>query len=251
MLSESFWRARFGGDPASSAGASASMACRSRSSASLPDEASVARPDQHLGHGADPRARPPADGLRWVIGRLKPGVTCGRPTTTWRGSPADWRGVPQDERGPRRRARADARRRHRRRAPPDLPPLPRRGRLRAPHLLRERRQLLLARATARTRELAIRSALGADRRRVIRQLLTESLVLSIARRRAGPRRGLRDSARAPSLVPQGLLPAAVTLTFDLRVVAFCAAAALIVGLLFGLAPAWQATAFPPAQALTR
>jgi putative ABC transport system permease protein len=51
------------------------------------------------------------------------------------------------------------------------------------------------------------------------------------------------------MIPEGLLPAAVTLAFDLRVVAFCAAAALLVGLLFGMAPAWQATAFSPAQAL--
>jgi putative ABC transport system permease protein len=54
---------------------------------------------------------------------------------------------------------------------------------------------------------------------------------------------------APALIPEGLLPAAVALTFDLRVVGFCAAAALLVGVLFGIAPAWQATGFAPAQAL--
>ena len=109
--------------------------------------------------------------------------------------------------------------------------------------------LLLARATARTRELAVRTALGADRRRVIRQLLTESLLLSIAGGTLGLILGFAILRSAPALIPEGLLPAAVALTVDLRVVAFCAAAALLVGLLFGIAPAWQATAFSPAQAL--
>lgn len=102
--------------------------------------------------------------------------------------------------------------------------------------------LLLARATVRARELAIRSALGASRRRVIRQLLTESLVLSAIGGALGVGLGAAILRIAPSIVPQGLLPAAVTLTFDARIVIFCAAAALFVGVLFGLAPAWQATA---------
>ena len=109
--------------------------------------------------------------------------------------------------------------------------------------------LLLARATVRTRELAIRSALGAGRRRVIRQLLTESLVLSAIGGVLGVGVGAAILSVAPSVIPQGLLPAAVTLTFDMRVVAFCAAAALLVGLLFGLAPAWQATEFSSAQVI--
>lgn len=109
--------------------------------------------------------------------------------------------------------------------------------------------LLLARATVRTRELAIRSALGAGRRRVIRQLLTESLVLSAIGGALGVGVGAAILNIAPAVIPQGLLPAAVTLTFDLRVVAFCVAAALLVGLLFGLAPAWQATKFSSAQVI--
>ena len=107
--------------------------------------------------------------------------------------------------------------------------------------------LLLARATVRASELAIRSALGAGRQRVIRQLLTESLVLSsITGGVLGAGVGALILAVAPSVIPQDLLPAAVTIGFDMRVVAFCAAAAILVGLLFGLAPAWQATEFSSA-----
>jgi putative ABC transport system permease protein len=101
--------------------------------------------------------------------------------------------------------------------------------------------LLMARATMRTRELAVKSALGAARSRLIRQLLTESLLLAVLGGGLGLAIGAAILQAAPSLIPQGLLPAAVTLTFDMRVVAFCATAALGVGLLFGIAPAWQAT----------
>ncbi|MPY90674.1 MAG: FtsX-like permease family protein [Luteitalea sp.] len=110
--------------------------------------------------------------------------------------------------------------------------------------------LLLARATVRARELAIRSALGAGRRRVIRQLLTESLVLSTIGGVLGVGVGAVILNIAPSVIPQGLLPGAVTLSFDMRVVAFCAAAALLVGLLFGVAPAWHATELSSAQLIT-
>ena len=109
--------------------------------------------------------------------------------------------------------------------------------------------LLLARATVRKRELAVRSALGAGRRRIVRQLLTESLVLSFVGGAMGMAIGAAILRVTPSLTPEGLLPATVTLTFDVRVVAFCAVAAFLVGLIFGVVPAWKATDFSSAEVL--
>ena len=109
--------------------------------------------------------------------------------------------------------------------------------------------LLLARATARARELAVRAALGAGRPRIVRQLLTESLLLSGLGAVLGIAVGAAILDVAPSIVPAGLLPAAVSLSFDASVVAFCLAAGLVVGVLFGLAPAWQANSLSLAQAI--
>ena len=109
--------------------------------------------------------------------------------------------------------------------------------------------LLLARATVRRRELATRAALGAGRSRIVRQLLTESLVLSAVGGAIGVAVGGAILRAAPSVIPADLLPAPVTLSFDLRVLAFCVSATVIVGVLFGLAPAWQAAHAPLAQVI--
>jgi putative ABC transport system permease protein len=109
--------------------------------------------------------------------------------------------------------------------------------------------LMLARATARSRELAVRSALGAGRRRIIRQLLTESVVLSLIGGGLGLGLGAAILQVAPAVIPDGMLPAAVKLAFDLRVVAFCLLAALLIGVIFGIAPAWQATSISASEAM--
>jgi putative ABC transport system permease protein len=109
--------------------------------------------------------------------------------------------------------------------------------------------LLLARANVRARELAVRSALGAGRGRIVRQLLTESLVLATAGGLLGVGLGAAILKLAPALLPAGLLPAAVALGFDARVLMFCVGARLIVGVLFGLVPAWQGTGFSLVQTI--
>ena len=101
--------------------------------------------------------------------------------------------------------------------------------------------LLLARMSGRARELAIRSSLGAGRDRIVAQIMTESLVLAMLGGVLGMSVGYAILQAAPALLPPGLLPPSVALVFDRRVVAFCAAASLVVGVLFGVAPTWDAT----------
>ncbi len=108
--------------------------------------------------------------------------------------------------------------------------------------------LLLARSVTRRTELAVRSALGAGRGRLLRQLLVESAVLAAAGGGAGilgafwAVRGIRRS------LPANVLPV-TDITVDLRVLAFAGGMTLLTGGLFGLAPAWRAVGADLGEAL--
>jgi predicted permease len=97
--------------------------------------------------------------------------------------------------------------------------------------------LLLARAAARHREIAVRLALGAGRTRLLRQLLTESLVLSIA----GGMLGLLFAFWAAGVLAGFLNQSVLDVSPDARVLGFTLALSVLTGLLFGSAPAMQST----------
>src|ERR1700733_8314221 len=100
--------------------------------------------------------------------------------------------------------------------------------------------LLLARGAQRQREMSVRLALGAGRARVLRQLLTESLLLAALGGTGGLLLGYLGRNAIPRLLIAPWLPAQIDIPFDWGVFGFSAAVALLTGLLFGLAPAWSA-----------
>jgi predicted permease len=105
--------------------------------------------------------------------------------------------------------------------------------------------LQLSRAAARAREFAIRAALGAGQSRVVRQLLTESIMLGVAGGALGLMLAGWGTQAAIRLVPE-TLPRAQDIGFDARVLLFTLVASVVAGVLFGLAPALR-TARPNLQ----
>jgi putative ABC transport system permease protein len=107
--------------------------------------------------------------------------------------------------------------------------------------------LLMSRAAARGREVAVRTAIGAGRGRLIAQFLTESLVLAGLGAIAGCVLALPGMRFLETLVPESMGP--VRLALDWRVLAFSAAATIAAAVVFGLAPALRGSRFAPQEGL--
>ena len=108
--------------------------------------------------------------------------------------------------------------------------------------------LLLARATARKREFAIRAALGAERWRVVRQLLTESVLLSLGGAAAGLLLARWGTGLVLAAVPD-TLPRAAEIGIDPYVLFYTLAVSVFTGIIFGLAPAIQGASADPHESL--
>ena len=100
--------------------------------------------------------------------------------------------------------------------------------------------LLLARATTREKEFAIRSALGANRWRLIRQLLVESMILATGGAAVGTLLAWGGLKSLVALMPQNIIPAEAVIRLNMPVLAFTLGVAVLTALVFGLVPALKA-----------
>jgi len=109
--------------------------------------------------------------------------------------------------------------------------------------------LILARGVGRTREMAVRAALGGTRMRIARQLLVESALLGVIGGAAGLAVAAGLLQVAPAFVPPQTIPESIVLGIDWRLAAFAVIVTFATAILFGLAPAWQATRVPLVEAM--
>lgn len=108
--------------------------------------------------------------------------------------------------------------------------------------------LVLVRGIGRTREAAVRAALGGSRSRIAAHLLTESALLGCLGGAAGLAVAWSLLRVAPSLIPAGTIPESIVLQMDWRLGAFALIATFVTALLFGLVPAWQLARTPFVEA---
>ena len=109
--------------------------------------------------------------------------------------------------------------------------------------------LVLAKGTTRHKEVAVRTALGATRKIIFSQFITENLLLALVGGILGIGVGLLSLRGLVYMMPEGTLPSEADLTLNLPILLFSLAASTLSGLLFGCAPAWYATRVDPAEAL--
>jgi predicted permease len=109
--------------------------------------------------------------------------------------------------------------------------------------------LLLARASARQREMSVRLAIGAGRGRILRQMMTESLMLSLFGGVAGLVLAYLVRNAIPRMMSNSWEPVGFSARFDWRIFGFAAGASVATGLIFGLAPAWAASRVQVSSAL--
>ncbi len=109
--------------------------------------------------------------------------------------------------------------------------------------------LLLARGMARQKELAVRSALGAARSTIFAQLLTESLLMTLAGGLLGIGVGYAMLQGLMAVMPRGMLPNEADLRLNIPILLFTLAATTLAGLLAGSAPAWYASRIDPGETM--